>query len=168
MKLSNPWKHAILLILLAFGQNTLAETPAEETEKKCIKPKFRDFSPAHKSEVAPESEISFHIRHNADPLHVGASAKKIPMKVEVEDKKTFYYVTAKLPAELRNGYAHIHVEAKSAEGDCIGQDGWLLKISETAPAAAKQVENKKGEETAKPAPDAKPETPDAAAPADVQ
>ncbi|MCK9606124.1 MAG: hypothetical protein M0R33_06685 [Methylomonas sp.] len=136
MKLSKSWKTAILLTGLAFAPLVSAITPAEETDKKCIKPKFRDFSPAPKSEVAPETEISFHINRYADPLHIGASAKKIPMQVEITDKQTFYYVTAKLPAELRDGYARIHVEAKSTEGDCIGTDGWLLKISDKTGATA--------------------------------
>lgn len=136
MKLSNSWKHAILLTMLVFAHTTWAETPAEETDKKCVKPKFRDFAPAPKSEVAPQSEISFHINHTADPLHINASAKKIPMKVVVEDKQTFYYVSAKLPAELKDGYARIHIEAKAAEGECIGQDGWLIKISDKVSAAA--------------------------------
>ncbi|MBS4050019.1 MAG: hypothetical protein KGZ69_02300 [Methylomonas sp.] len=144
MKLSTSWKSAILLTGLAFAPLVSAITPAEETEKKCVKPKFRDFSPAPNSEVKPETEISFHINRNADPLHIGASAKKIPLKVEIDDKKTFYYVTAKLPAELRDGYARIHIEAKSAEGDCIGQDGWLVKIGEKA--AAPKAENVKPEQ----------------------
>ncbi len=136
MKLSKSWKTAILFTGLAFAPVVSAITPAEETEKKCIKPKFRDFSPAPKSEVKPESEISFHINRHADPLHIGASAKKIPMQVEITDKQTFYYVTAKLPAELKDGYARIHIEAKSTEGDCIGTDGWLLKIRDKTGAAA--------------------------------
>ena len=144
MKLSTSWKSAILLTGLAFAPLVSAITPAEETEKKCVKPKFRDFSPAPNSEVKPETEISFHINRNADPLHIGASAKKIPLKVEIDDKKTFYYVTAKLPAELRDGYVRIHIEAKSAEGDCIGQDGWLVKIGEKA--AAPKAENVKPEQ----------------------
>lgn len=136
MKLPQSWKHVILLTTLVFAQAVSAETPAEETEKKCIKPKFRDFSPAHKAEVAPETQISFHINRFADPLHIGASAKKISMPVEIVDKQTFYYVTAKLPKELRDGYARIHVEAKSTEGDCVGTDGWLIQINEKAKAVS--------------------------------
>ena len=134
MKSSKSWKHAILLTTLTFAHTVMAETPAEETEKKCIKPKFRDFSPPHKSEVAPETEIAFHINRYADPLHIGASAKKIPMQLDIVDKQSFYYVTAKLPKELRNTYARIHVEAKSTEGDCVGMDGWLIKITDPATA----------------------------------
>ncbi|CAG1020365.1 hypothetical protein MTYM_00223 [Methylococcales bacterium] len=143
MKTSKLRKSAILpLTLLVFAQAASAVTPAEEEEKKCIKPKFRDFVPAPKSEVKPESEISFHINHIADPLHIKANAKNIPLKLEIVDKKTFYYVKAKLPEELKDGYARIHVQAKSAEGECIGQDGWLIKITDnpSTPAAdAKQA-----------------------------
>ena len=151
MKLSKFWKHAILLTTLTFAHTVLAETPAEETERKCIKPKFRDFSPPHKSEVAPESEISFHMNRFADPLHIGASAKKIPMQLDIQDKQTFYYVKARLPKELKNTYARIHVEAKSTEGDCIGMDGWLIKINDlaTAPVTpSDQTEHKPSTETA--------------------
>ena len=134
MKLSQFWKNAILLLtVLTFTPIAFAASDDDESEKKCFKPKFRDFSPADKSEVAPKSTISFHINHLADPLHVKASAKKIPMKVEVVDKKNFFHVKATLPDELTEGYARIHVEAKASEGECIGEDGWLLKINSGAP-----------------------------------
>lgn len=128
MKSINVRKVTFLFIALVFSQMVLAVTPAEEEEKKCIKPKFRDFSPAANSEVAPGSNIAFHINRFADPSKVSASAKKIPIKVEVVDKKTFYYVTGKLPPELTDGFARIHVEAKALEGECSGQDGWLIKV----------------------------------------
>ncbi|MDD2759478.1 MAG: hypothetical protein PHH11_04200 [Methylomonas sp.] len=134
MKTRNAWNSVLLLTTLIFAQAATAVTPAEEAEKKCIKPKFRDFTPAHNSEVAPESTISFHINRNVDPLHVSASARKIPMAVEVVDKKTFYYVSAKLPKELTEGFARIHIEAKAAEGNCIGQDGWLIILKDGASA----------------------------------
>ena len=147
MKSTIACKSALLLTTIIFAQSALAITPAEETEKKCIKPKFRDFVPEQKSEVAPETEISFHVNRYADPEHVAASAKKIPMKVEVTDKQTFYYVTAKLPAELKDGFARIHIEARSTEGDCVGQDGWLIKIvdHELASDATKSSEEKSTE-----------------------
>lgn len=152
MKSSTSWQCAILLTGLAFAPLVSAITPAEETEKKCVKPKFRDFSPAPNLEVKPESDISFHINRNADPLHVSASAKKIPLKVVVNDKKTFYYVTAKLPAELRDGFARIHIEAKAAEGDCLGQDGWLIKVSEQA-GAASETKTETAEKQSPPTPE---------------
>ena len=135
MKVSNTWKTVFLLSTLVFNQSVFAETPAEEAEKKCIKPKFRDFTPAHQSEAAPGSDIIFHINRHADPLHVKASAKNLPVQLKVVDKKTFYYVSGKLPAELPDGFARIHVQAKGIEGECIGQDGWLVKIKKAAGAS---------------------------------
>lgn len=129
-------KSALLFIALIFSQMASAVTPAEEEDKKCIKPKFRDFSPAVNAEVAPKSGISFHINRLADPNHISASAKKIPMTIQVVDKKTFYYVTAKLPDELTEGFARIHVQAKALDGECLGQDGWLIKIKGDTGTAA--------------------------------
>lgn len=140
MKSTLAWKGVLLLTALVFTQIASAITPAEEPEKKCIKPKFRDFVPAPKSEVAPESEISFHINRFADPEHVVATAKALPLKVEVVDKKTFYFVKAKLPEELREGFVRIHVEAKSIEGDCLGQSGWLISIVDKASPASSSGE----------------------------
>lgn len=146
MRSTNVRKSALFFIALIFSQMASAVTPAEEEEKKCMKPKFRDFSPAANAEVAPKSSISFHINRLADPNHISASAKKIPMKIEVVDKKTFYYVTGKLPDELTEGFARIHVQAKALEGECIGQDGWLVKIKGDAGTAAsnEQTQDKPG------------------------
>lgn len=141
MKVSNTWKTVFLLSTLVLNQTAFAETPAEEAEKKCVKPKFRDFTPAHQAEASPGSDIIFHINRHADPLHVKASAKNLPVQLKVVDKKTFYYVSGKLPAELPDGFARIHVQAKGIEGDCIGQDGWLVKIKNPANASKPSAAN---------------------------
>ncbi|WP_446809912.1 hypothetical protein ACH50O_22105 [Methylomonas sp. 2BW1-5-20] len=141
MKLSNRWRGALLLWAMVFSTAALALSPEEEERlKECKRPKFRDFVPEQKAEVDAGADIAFHISHNADPLTVTAEARGEKMKVNVVDKKTFYFVSAKLP-QLTPGFARIHVTAKSAESKlesgCLGQDGWLVKI--------------KGEEVAKPA-----------------
>jgi hypothetical protein len=128
MKLANCWKTAVLISAVMFASTAWAVTPAEEEEKECKKPKFRDFVPEAKSEVAPESEVSFHVARGADPHSVTADAKGENMVVNVQDKTTFLKVTTKLPASLREGFARIHVTAKASEGGCMGQDGWLIKI----------------------------------------
>lgn len=141
MKLANCWKTAVLISAVMFASTAWAVTPAEEEEKECKKPKFRDFVPEAKSEVAPESEVSFHVSRGADPHSVTADAKGEKMTVvNVQDKVTFLKVTTKLPSSLRDGFARIHVTAKAAEGGCLGQDGWLIKIGN-------------GEKAATPAPD---------------
>lgn len=128
MKLAKCWKTVILISAVIFTNAVFAVTPAEDEEKECKKPKFREFSPAPKSEVKPESEIAFHISRGADPHSVTAEAKSEKMAVKVQDKTSFLQVTAKLPASLREGFARIHITAKAAEGGCLGQDGWLIKV----------------------------------------
>ncbi|MGZ5001153.1 MAG: hypothetical protein ACXV7F_12715, partial [Methylomonas sp.] len=126
----------VLISAVMFTNAAFAVTPAEEPEKECKKPKFRDFAPAALSEVAPESEISFHVSRGADPLTVTAEAKGEKMPVKVDDKKTFLLVKAKLPTTLREGFARIHVAANATEGGCLGQDGWLIKIKDGGAVAA--------------------------------
>ena len=125
---SQSLKSLLALGLLIVSTSIFAVTPAEEEEKKCIKPKFRDFAPATQSEVAPGSDISFHVSYNADPTKIGADAKGQKLPVNIKDRKTFYEVKSQLPKDLVNTYVRINTHAKAQEGECIGQDGWLLKV----------------------------------------
>lgn len=139
MRLSKCWSSLLLLGMLGFSSAVLAVTPEEDENKKiCTKPKFRDFVPEHKAEVATESEISFHVSHNADPVTITATARGEKLNVTVQDKAIFFLVKTKLPA-LTPGFARIHVTAQAAEskaiqGGCVGQDGWLIKIAGEEPA----------------------------------
>lgn len=128
MKTTARWKSALALGLLICSTSLFAASADDEDEKKCIKPKFRDFSPVEKSEVAPGSKISFHVSPNADPAHITAEAHAIKMKLDVKDRKTFIDVSGQLPEELSNSFARISIHAKAAEGDCVGNDGWLIKV----------------------------------------
>jgi hypothetical protein len=128
MKTTTSWKSAVALGLLVVSTSLFAVTPDDEEEKKCIRPKFRDFVPEAKAEVNPGSEISFHISHNADPLHITAEAKGLKLAVKVRDRNTFFEAHAQLPAELINTFARINVQAKAMEGECVAHDGWLIKI----------------------------------------
>lgn len=136
MKSAKCWKSVILISAVIFTSTAWAVTPAEEEEKECKKPKFRDFVPAAKAEVLPESEISFHVSRGSDPHTVTADAKGEKMAVSVQDKATFLKVTAKLPTSIRDGFARIHVTAKAVDGGCMGQDGWLIKIADGTKAGA--------------------------------
>lgn len=129
MTSSARWKYLLLLGLLTLSTAASAITPEEdERDKKCIKPKFRDFSPADKAEVAPGSPMGFHVSHTADPASIAAEAKGHKIKLNVKDRKTFYEVTGSLPSELSNTFARISLHAKAAEGECMSGDGWLIKI----------------------------------------
>ncbi|MDD4915154.1 MAG: hypothetical protein PHW13_08985 [Methylococcales bacterium] len=130
MKSRKTWKSILLVTAIAFAGTAHAVKPGEEEEKECKKPKFREFVPAHKAEVPPESAISFHISRGAEPASVTAEAKGEHLHVAVTDKISFLVATAKLPPTLREGFARIHITAKAADGGCMGQDGWLIKIGE--------------------------------------
>lgn len=138
MTTSTRWKSLLTLALLICSTSVFAVTPDEEDEKKCIKPKFRDFAPEAKAEVSPGTEVVFHVNRQAEPTSIGAEARGIKMKLDVRDRKTFYEVHSKLPAEIVDGFVRISIHAKGLEGNCIGQDGWLIKIKpgDGQPAAA--------------------------------
>ena len=129
MKL-NPCSIKILcLSSLLFSFSAMAVTPAEdEMEKDCKKPKFRDFAPVQLTEVAPGAPISFHISRGADPHSVITQVKGQKVEVSVKNKTTFLLATANVPADMEEGFARVHVAARAEDGNCLGQDGWLLKI----------------------------------------
>ncbi len=110
----------------------------------CRPPQFRDFSPPERVrnqpfvEVAPESEISVKAMGSIDPSTIRVFAKRIVLTPTVVDKKSFFQITAKLPAELRGGYARIDLIAQADKGECMGKDGWLIKIKD-APVADETV-----------------------------
>ena len=136
-------KGSLLTIFLFFTLTIFAETVAaygaDPDKAQCKKPKFRKFMPPPKSEVAPGTEISFHVTHVIEPESIKVTAKKIPVDIVVEDKNAFYNVKGKLPESLQGTYARISIKAGSGTG-CKEQDGWLLKITEAEAGVAKPNE----------------------------
>ena len=118
----------VLTLVLAFS-SVIAN--AGEEREKCKRPRFRSFEPINKSEVEPESEISFHAYDVAGPHAIKVFAKGIPMKVTVENRNLFYVVTGKLPAELKDTYVRVNVKGTALLG-CKSQDGVLLKVRDVA------------------------------------
>ncbi len=139
------------LISIAFLSTTLISANVlaygSDENKKCRKPKFRDFEPAKLTEVEPGSEISFHVSRWASPDHITATAKKIPMQVNVIDKMNFFVVTANLPPELKGTFARISIAARAKEGRCKGKGGWLIKIKDSG-AESMPASNEESESTA--------------------
>ena len=132
---------AMLFVSSAYAYN------AGNTDKECIAPKFRTFSPPEQikgspvPEVEPEAEVGFTVSGNADPTTVVAVAKNQPLKLNIVDKQSYYQVTAKLPAVLNGKYVRIHLKAKSQKGECRHKDGWLVKVkkaAEVAPAVTEE------------------------------
>ena len=144
-------KTSVMSILLFLFSALFAETAfpyeADNDLVECKKPKFRKFIPADKSEVAPGSELSFHVTHVVDPHKIELTAKKIPIEVTVEDRNAFYIVRGKLPDSLQGTYARISIKAIAKLG-CSARGGWLLKISDAgAPKTKEEVEKKTSEKT---------------------
>jgi len=124
-----------LLCLLSFSHQAFSYNARSEEEKGCKKPKFRTFVPEHLSEVEPGSEISFHVSNWAEPGTIKAEARKIPVKLTIIDKTNFFVAKGRLPGNLQNTFARINLFARSKEGGCLGQGGWLLKIKPEQTAA---------------------------------
>lgn len=138
MKQTTRWTTVVFGCTFLLCCNVFAATKEDGEEvKNCIKPKFRDFFPVANSIVAPETDISFHVSRGSDIHSIKASVKGEKIPVTVKDKRNFIFVSAKLPASLRDGFARLHVEANATEGGCHGQDGWLIKIQENPAAPAK-------------------------------
>lgn len=137
-------KGSLLTIFLFFMLTIFTETVfaygADADMAECKKPKFRKFMPPHKSEVAPGTEISFHVTHVVESQSIKVTAKKIPVEIVVEDKNAFYLVKGKLPESLQGTYARISVRA-GAEPSCDVRDGWLLKISDANVEVKESDEN---------------------------
>ncbi len=131
MKIIKCLRIATLLGMTVITGSAWGYSTADD-DKVCKKPKFRTFEPEHLSEVDPGSEVSFHVSNWADPNTIKAEARKIPMKVSVVDKMNFFVGTAKLPDSISGRYARISLSARSKEGRCLGQGGWLLKVRDAA------------------------------------
>ena len=95
----------------------------------CSKPRFTDFVPADKSEVASGSQFSFRASGNTHPETIKVTVKGVPAVIEVGPKSpgTSVTVHGSLPAELKDTYAKILIEAQS---NCKGSGSWLVKITE--------------------------------------
>ncbi|MCF7971229.1 MAG: hypothetical protein K9L22_08715 [Methylococcaceae bacterium] len=126
-------KLVCLIVSIGFTGSAFAYGTSD-TNNGCKKPKFKTFTPSPKSEVDPESEISFTVSGYADPVSIQAVAKDVPLDLKVDNKISFFEVTAKLPASLTGKYVRIHLQADAMLG-CTGKDGWLLKIRDKAEGA---------------------------------
>ena len=84
--------------------------------------------PAPRAKVEPESEIYFWVKGIKDSSLVEVTAKKIPMKMEIEEKTNVFVFRGKLPASLVNTAARIKVDVHHKK--CPAEKGWLVLISE--------------------------------------
>ena len=136
---------ASLIASIGFSTSAFAYS-AGNVDTGCQKPKFKSFTPPHKAEVDPESEISFTVSGYADSTTIKAMAKNVPLKLKIIDRDSFYAVSATLPASLTGKYARIHLKANNT-AECKAKDGWLIKIRDKAEGVEDASADVKGEDS---------------------
>lgn len=135
----------VTIFTIATSLTNVASAYEDDKDKaQCKTPKFRDFnlpvySAENKTEVAPESELVFTISNWIAPHSIRVTAKDIPLEIVVENKNSFFRVSAKLPASLNGKFARINARADAVLG-CKGMDGWLIKIADSPQILASEPE----------------------------
>jgi hypothetical protein len=124
--------HILILTTLLFSHYALAYEDSLG-EQICKKPKFHSFSlpeykPPEKLEAPANADFSFTTSNWLDPTTLRLMAKGKPLTFNIENKKSFFLVTGKLPAELSGQFVRIDVIANALLG-CKGLDGWLIKVA---------------------------------------
>jgi hypothetical protein len=129
-KMFSPW----LFIAAALLTDTASAYEPGKTEEICKKPQFREFNlPVYKepekTEVPPESTLSFMLSAWANPETIKLTAKNQPLEYTVESNTSFHRIKAKLPASLNGQFVRINARATAVLG-CYDQTGWLIKIAD--------------------------------------
>jgi hypothetical protein len=124
----------LLFIAAALLTGTASAYEPGKTEEICKKPQFREFNlPVYKepekTEIPPESTLSFMLSAWANPETIKLTAKNQPLEYTVESNTSFHRVKAKLPASLNGQFVRINARA-TAELGCYDQTGWLIKIAD--------------------------------------
>ena len=130
--ISNTFVLGIIVLMLVAspaGAYGVGDNSRSGSVNTCTKPRFTDFVPADKAVVAPGSSFSFRVSGNTHPETIKVTVKGVPATIEVGPKTpgTSVTVHGTLPAELKNTYAKILIDAQS---NCKGSGSWLVKITE--------------------------------------
>lgn len=119
----------IMALLMLNASNSWAYGSSSST-KACTKPKFSEFTPADKAEIAPKSEFSFVASSNTAMKSLKVTVKDLPVTVTSKTQTAGdYVVTGVLPATLANTFARINISGETTS-QCKGSDGWLVKITQ--------------------------------------
>lgn len=116
----------VIFVLSIFSTNVLAYGTSS-SKKACAKPTFTQFTPAHLASVEPQSEFSFLASALTNPETMKVSVKKQPVDVVINKINRGYSVVGKLPESLQGTFARVNIKA-TGTNNCVGNDGWLLKI----------------------------------------
>jgi len=115
-------------VLAAGGHGGHGSSVNKSGKSACKKTVIKHIKPVHLSSVAPGSGISFQVDGIDDEKYVEMTAKKIPVKLEVEHRGGILWFKGKLPDSLVNTAARMHVTVNYKR--CPAEKGWLLKITE--------------------------------------
>lgn len=116
------------LLGLLFLNTSVWAYGSSSSAKACEKPKFTDFTPADKADVAPQSAFSFQASSATNPKTLRVTIKDQAVEVSITPKNTGYLVQGKLPAGLTGTVARVNIAAESPSR-CKGNDGWLVNVS---------------------------------------
>ncbi|MDO9140835.1 MAG: hypothetical protein Q7U38_10960 [Methylobacter sp.] len=124
----------VLFIAAVLFNGTTSAYDVGKVDEMCKKPQFRDFSlPVYqepeKTEVPPESTLSFMVSPWADPETILLTAKNKKLDYTIESNSSFHRIKAKLPAEFNGNFVRINVKATALLG-CSDKTGWLVKVAE--------------------------------------
>lgn len=124
---------AIVCVLLSSSVASYAYS-AGEVEDVCKKPKIHDFSlPTYhepeKTEVAPESDLTFSLSVWTNPDTIKLTIKDEPLEFARESNSSVHKIHAKIPAKFTGQFARINITATAVLG-CYTKEGFLIKIAE--------------------------------------
>jgi len=124
----------ILFIIAVLFTGTVFAYESGKVDEVCKKPQFRDFNlpiyqEPEKTEVLPESTLSFMVSPWAKADTIKLTAKNQNLDFTLESNSSFHRVKAKLPATLNGQYVRINVTAKADLG-CYDKQGWLIKVAD--------------------------------------
>lgn len=134
-------KCLLILTAILFSNNLLAQSNPHaghsssgsgggNPDASCIKAKVSHFEPEHLQTVKPSASFSFTVSGSNGPGHIHVTIREKPIKLDIEEKDTFYRVKGQLPDDIKNETVRISVSAKSKVSKCDADTGWLLKVSE--------------------------------------
>lgn len=119
---------AFLLMATCGNAFAYGGSPQSST-RACTKPKFSQFTPADKSQVAANADFSFLASAQTNPDSISVSIKDQPIAISISPKgQTGFEVTGKVPESVKGAFARIKINAEGPNG-CKGSDGWLLQVS---------------------------------------
>lgn len=117
------------LLSLLLVHTTAWSYGSSSSSKACEKPKFNEFKPADKANVAPQAAFSFQASAATNPKTLVVTIKEQAINVSITPKNAGYLVEGKLPADIKGTVARININAESPSR-CKGNDGWLVTIAE--------------------------------------